>query len=98
MIVRESWIELLHSLLEDVGSKQKEEFNSVIDRNMIRKARKTVCFEYQRYDKITLLLHGIYFDGREDKTMAQEETDNVKHKRTVIDRKTCSSDSRTRIS
>ena len=26
-----------------------------------------------------------YFDGRKEKTMAQEEIDNVKHKRTVIE-------------
>ena len=30
------------SVLEDVGSMQKEDFNSVIDRNKIRRARKRV--------------------------------------------------------
>ena len=73
------------SVLEDVGSIQKEDFNSVIDRNKIRRARKRVRSEHQQNDKITLLLQGIYFDGRKDKTMAQEEIDNVKHKRTVIE-------------
>ena len=72
------------SVLEDVGSIQKEDFNSVIDRNKIRRARKRVRSEHQQNDKTTLLLQGIHFDGRKDKTMAQEEIDNVKHKRTVI--------------
>ena len=73
------------SVLEDVGSIQKEDFNSVIDRNKIRRARKRVRSEHQQNDKITLLLKGIYFDGRKDKTMAQEEIDNVKHKRTGLE-------------
>ena len=73
------------SVLEDVGSIQKEDFNSVIDRNKIRRARKRVPSEHQQNDKITLLLQGIYFNGRRDKTMAQEEIDNVKHKRTVLE-------------
>ena len=73
------------SVLEDVGSIQKEDFNSVIDRNKIRRARKRVCPEHQQNDKITLLLQGIYFDGRKDKTKAREKIDNVKHKRTVLE-------------
>ena len=73
------------SVLEDVGSIEKEDFNSVIDQNKIRRARKRVSSEHLQNDEITLLLQGIYFDGRKDKTMAQEEIDNVKHKRTVLE-------------
>ena len=72
-------------MLEDVGSIRKEDFNSGIDRNKVRRARKRVRSEHQQNDKITLLLQGIYFDGRKDKTMAQEKINNVKHKRTVIE-------------
>ena len=74
------------SVLEDVSSIQKEDFTSVIDQNKIRRARKRVRSENQQSDKISLLLQGSYFDGRKDKTMAQEEIDNVKHKRTVLEK------------
>lgn len=73
------------SLLEDVGSIREDDVSSVIDRNKIRRARKRVRSEHQQDDKITLPLQGIFFDGRKDKTMTQEEIDNVKHRRTVVE-------------
>ena len=73
------------SVPEDAGSTQKEDFNSMKDRNKIRRAKKEFVLSISSMTR----LHCYYFYGREDKTKAQEEIDNVKHKRTAIERRTC---------
>lgn len=71
-------------VLQDLSIISEESYDKIIDRSKIRRERK------KRHNQIKIddtknfeFLHGIYFNGRKDKTLQNEMKDNKYYKTTI---------------
>lgn len=73
------------SVLQDTGKIDADDDSAVIDKNKIRRARKRIRSEHQETAKVSSTLQGLFFDGRKDQTLSQEDVGGRLHKRTVTE-------------
>ena len=75
---------LVSSVLEDVGVIHSLDTSMVIDRNKIRRQRKRTRKEIVETAKGGHL-HGLYFDGRKDRTLINEKEGHKFYRRTITE-------------
>lgn len=77
---------LVNAALKDMGIITAEESSKIIDRSKIRrervKARKNLK---KKHEEEKTCVHGIYFDGRKDKTLTQLKEGDILSRKTIIE-------------
>jgi hypothetical protein len=78
--------EIASSVLLDYGIITSEDYSEVIDRSKLRRERQKVR-EALRAESVnsSVAVCGLYFDGRKDKTLRQEEAGGKLHRRSVVE-------------
>lgn len=78
--------EIALGVLLDYGIITSKDYSEVTDRSKLRRERQKVC-DALRAESVNSLvtLCGLYFDGRKDKTLRQEEAGGKLHRRSVVE-------------
>jgi len=78
--------DIASSVLTDFGIVTTDDNSEVIDRSKLRRERKKLRVElYSEAADSVANLRGLYFDGRKDKTLVQEEIEGKLHRKVVLE-------------
>src|ERR1700761_1588504 len=78
--------DIASSVLTDFGIGTTDDNSEVIDRSKLRRERKKLRVElYSEAADSEANLRGLYFDGRNDKTLVQEEIEGKLHRKVVLE-------------
>lgn len=76
---------LASAVLHDVGIVTPEDPSKIIDRSKVRRERQKNRSTLQLRELSEINLHGLYYDGRKDKTLAQVKKGNKFYRQTVVE-------------
>ncbi|XP_031339102.1 uncharacterized protein LOC116167737 isoform X2 [Photinus pyralis] len=73
------------ALLKDLDIISQKDKSKIIDRSKLRRERQKMREDLQKLENPDSPLLGLYFDGRKDKTIIQEERGNKRYRKTITE-------------
>lgn len=76
---------LASAVLDDIGIVTPEDRSKIIDRSKVRRERRRTRSTLRLQELSEINIHGLYFDGRKDKTIVQVKKGNKLYRQTVVE-------------